>query len=149
MQDNRVAGMEYLPSGLRPDFIDKNRDTVDTEPANIEIVSHKRSGKSFRFSYKYDGDEPMLNFTVPLIRYHGYKGTYTSPEGETSRIPVNRSENGLVLIQLPNSSGTIHVAYHKTAFEKAGEVISLLTLFSIIFFIIQKQKKKLLFVQFH
>ena len=120
MQDNRVAGMEYLPSGLRPEFIDKNRDTVGTEPANI------------------------------VIRYHGYKGTYTSPEGETSRIPVKRSENGLVLIQLPNSSsGTIHVAYQKTAFEKAGEVISLLTLFSIIFFIIQKQKKKLLFVQFH
>ncbi len=142
MQDNRVAGMEYLPSGLRAEFIDKNRDTVGKDPSDVEITSHKRSGLSFTFSYQYAGDEPLLRFTVPLIRYYGYKGTYTSPDGETTPVPVDRSENGLALVQLPNSSGgTIRVAYHKTGFEKAGEIISLLTMFCGIFFVIQKQKK--------
>lgn len=141
MQDNRVAGMEYLPTGLSPEFIDKNRDTVGREPSDIEITSHKRSGLSFTFSFAYDGDEPFLNFTVPLIRYHGYTGTYTSPDGKNDPIPVNRSENGLALVRVPNSqTGTIRVAYHKTAFEKTGEAISLLTLSAALYLFIRKKR---------
>lgn len=128
MQDNRVAGMEYMPVGLSAEFIDKNRDTVAAEPAGVQILSHKRRGLSFTFSFAYEGDAETLSFTVPLIRYYGYKGSFTGPDGMAVPVDVGKSENGLALVRVPNTgSGAIQVAYHKTVSEIIGEIISIFT----------------------
>ena len=133
MQDNRVAGMEYMPIGLSVEFIDKNRDTVAVIPEDTEILSHKRRGLSFTFSFAYSGEEDSLRFIVPLIRYYGYKGSYTGPDGKAIPVEIDKSENGLALVNLFDvKSGKIEVAYHKTNFELAGEIISLLTLTGLI-----------------
>ena len=133
MQDNRVAGMEYMPIGLSAEFIDKNRATVTADTDQVKIISHKRRGLSFAFSFEYEGESDSLAFTLPLIRYYGYKGSYTTPDGEIVPVEVEKSENGLALVRLSDiSSGSVQVAYHKTGFEITGEIISLLTLFGII-----------------
>ena len=129
MQDNRVAGMEYLPSGLKPEFIDKNRDTVGCDPADIEIRSHKRRGLSFTFDFAYGGDAGELVFDVPLIRYHGFRGTFRGEDGTAVPVTVGRSETGLVQIRVPAvPEGTVSVALHKTNMEKAGELITIIAL---------------------
>ncbi len=141
MQDNRVAGMEYMPIGLRAEFIDKNRDTVASLPEDVEILSHKRRGLTFSFSFAYSGDEPSLTFVVPLIRYYGYRGTFTPENGDPMPIDVGRSENGLVSVRVPAvNSGSILVSFHKTGFEIVGEILSLLTLFAGFFCIFRKRR---------
>ena len=140
MQDNRVAGMEYMPIGLDPEFVDKNRDTVAVIPEDAEILSHKRRGLSFTFSFAYDGDEDTLTFTVPLIRYYGFRGSFTGPDGNTAPVSVGKSSNGLAQVQIPSATGgTINVAYHKTAYEWTGEIITLLTIFLITGYLITKK----------
>lgn len=129
MQDNRVAGMEYMPIGLSAEFIDKNRDTVAADPVETRITSQKRRGLSFTFTFEYAGNADTLTFTIPLIRYYGYKGTFTNSDGKTVPIEVEKSENGLALVRVKNTgSGTVQAAYHKTGFELAGEIISLVTI---------------------
>ena len=144
MQDNRVAGMEYMPIGLSAEFIDKNRDTVAVDPAEIRILSHKRRDLSFTFSFEYEGVSDQLTFTIPLIRYYGYKGTFTNSDGEIMPVEIEKSENGLVQVRLANvSSGSVQVAYHKTGFEIAGEIISFAVFFGIISFILFRKRQKL------
>lgn len=141
MQDNRVAGMEYMPDGLSPEFIDKNRDTVGTEPENITILSHKRRGLSFTFSFDYSGEDPWLYFTVPLIRYHGYRGVFTDGNGSSAPLEIERSEDGLVLVRLPAcSGGTVSVSFHKTPYEITGEIITLLTVFGVLGYSLLKRR---------
>ena len=141
MQDNRVAGMEYMPIGLSAEFIDKNRDTVGVAPDEIRILSHKRRGLSFTFSFENEGGSDQLIFTIPLIRYYGYKGTFTNSDGEIMPVEIEKSENGLAQVRLDNvSSGSIQAAYHKTGFEIAGEIITLLTLFGIIGYTIYRKR---------
>jgi hypothetical protein len=140
MQDNRVAGMEYMPIGLDPEFVDKNRDTVAAIPEDVEIISHKRRGLSFTFAFSYEGDEETLTFTIPLIRYYGFRGSFTDPDGSTAPIIVGKSSNGLAQVQIPSAAGgTVNVAYHKTAYEWAGEIITLLTMFLIAGYVITKK----------
>ena len=140
MQDNRVAGMEYMPIGLSAEFIDKNRDTVAAIPEDVEIISHKRRGLSFTFSFAYNGDEETMTFIVPLIRYYGFKGSFTGPDGNTAPIRVGKSSNGLAQIQIPSvADGTVKVAYHKTGYEWAGEIITLLTISGIIAILLRKK----------
>ncbi len=143
MQDNRVAGMEYMPIGLSAEFIDKNRDTVAAIPEDVEIISHKRRGLSFTFSFTYNGDEETMTFIVPLIRYYGFKGCFTGPDGNTAPISVGKSSNGLAQIQIPSvADGTVKVAYHKTGYEWAGEIITLLTISGIIAILLRKKSQR-------
>ncbi len=140
MQDNRVAGMEYMPIGLSAEFIDKNRDTVAAIPEDVEIISHKRSGLSFTFSFAYSGDEETLTFNIPLIRYYGFRGSFTDSDGNTVPISVGKSSNGLAQVQIPSAEGgTVNVAYHKTAYEWAGEIITLLTISGITAILLRKK----------
>lgn len=142
MQDNRIAGMEYMPIGLSAEFIDKNRDTVGVVPPEINITSHKRRGLSFSFSFEYEGESDSLAFTVPLIRYYGYKGTFTNSDKVTVPVKVEKSENGLALVRLSNvNSGSVLVSYQKTAFEKTGEMISLAAVIITISSIVRKKQK--------
>ncbi len=138
MQDNRVAGMEYLPSGLRAEFIDKNRDTVKSDPEDVQILSHKRRGLSFTFDFSYSGDAEKLTFDVPLIRYHGFQGTFTPENGTRIPLEIGRNKVGLVQVQVDAvPSGSVTVAYRKTLMEKLGEAVTGATLFcigAVIFF---------------
>lgn len=140
MQDNRVAGMEYMPIGLSAEFIDKNRNTVAAIPEDVEIISHKRRGLSFTFSFVYNGDEETLTFIVPLIRYYGFRGSLTDPDGNTAPISVGKSSNGLAQVQIQSAAdGTVKVAYHKTGYEWAGEIITLLTISGVIAILLRKK----------
>ncbi|MBR6089581.1 MAG: hypothetical protein IKP86_06585, partial [Anaerolineaceae bacterium] len=99
-------------------------------PENITILSHKRRGLAFTFSFDYRGDASGLYFKVPLIRYHGYQGVFTDENGSRTPLEIGRSEDGLVLVHLPaDSKGTVSVSYHKTPYEITGEIITLLTIF--------------------
>lgn len=144
MQDNRVAGMEYLPSGLSAEFIDKNRDTVACDPPEIEILSHKRRGLSFTFDFAYRGDAEELVFDIPLIRYHGFRGTFRAADEDPVPVTVGRSDVGLVQVRVKAvPEGTVSVAYHKTNMEKAGEIITILTLLGIMVTILHRKYKRL------
>jgi hypothetical protein len=142
MQDNRVAGMEYLPSGLRAEFIDKNRDTVKCDPEDVQILSHKRRGLSFTFDFSYSGDAEKLTFDVPLIRYYGFRGTFTPENGTRIPLEIGRNKVGLAQVQVDSiPSGSVTVAYHKTMMEKIGEAVTAATLLGIGAFMIFRKKR--------
>ena len=136
MQDNRVAGMEYMPRGLTAEFIDKNGDTVlcDTD---AEILSHKRSGLSFTFSYSGAGEG--TDFAVPLTSYYGFKAELTDDSGNTEEIPVGRSDNGLVSVR-GTGSGTIRVWLAKTTAQRMSECVSLCTVVLIGVYCLRKRR---------
>jgi hypothetical protein len=136
MQDNRVAGMEYMPQGLTAEFIDKNADTVlcDTD---AEILSHKRSGLSFTFSYSGAGEG--TDFAVPLTSYYGFKAELTDDAGSTEEIPVGRSDNGLVSVR-GTGSGTIRVWLAKTTAQRVSECVSLCTVILIGVYCLRKRR---------
>ena len=136
MQDNRAMGEEYLPQGLTAEFIDKNGDNVlcDTD---AEILSHKRSGLSFTFSYSGAGEG--TDFSVPLTSYYGFKAELTDEDGNTEGIPVGRSDNGLVSVR-GTGSGTIRVWLEKTTAQRVSECVSLCTVVLIGVYCLRKRR---------
>ncbi len=137
MQDNRAMGEEYLPQGLTAEFVDKNADTVlyDTD---AEILSHKRRGLSFTFSYSGAGED--TEFIVPLTGYYGFKAELTDADGNTAELPVERSANGLLSVHA-GGEGTIRVWLAKTAAQRLSEGISLLSCVVIALYFLRKRQK--------
>ncbi|MBQ6509522.1 MAG: hypothetical protein IJI07_08630 [Flexilinea sp.] len=130
MQDNRVSGAEYLPQGLDSDFPDKNADTVfipENDPG-LKITAHDRQRLSFRFSYELPEGSPEVKISVPLIYYTGFRGTLTAEDGTVIRPEIGWDARGLVSLSNSGiSKGTVFVSYQKTAVQRAGEAITLLT----------------------
>ena len=139
MQNNRVSGGEYKPIGLSIEYIDKNRDTVKTDPANVPIVYHDRKGLTFTFSWAAAENE-IVDFEVPLIDYVGYRAELTTEDGKTKSIPVRRADNGLVLVNNDGQAyGSIHVHFEKTVIQKAADGFSVIS-YLVLFFIMSKRR---------
>ena len=139
MQNNRVSGGEYKPVGLSIEYIDKNRDTIKTDPENVQIVHHDRRGLTFTFSWAAAKNEIVI-FEVPLIDYVGYQAELASEDGSLRPIPVQRSDNGLVLVNNHGyDHGSIHVHFEKTAIQKAADVFSII---SYLFLLLLLMKRK-------
>ncbi len=145
MQNNRVSGAEYLPQGLDSDFPDKNADTVfiPNNNTDLRITFHDRRRLTFRFSYELSEDSGEVRFSLPLIYYTGFRGTLTDENGKIIHPEIGWDEKGLVSISNSGiSKGTIYVGYEKTAVQRIGECITLISIFCAAMFLIRKKHDK-------
>ncbi len=143
LQQNRIGGGEYLPRYLNIEFADKNRDTVLYNDLPIEIKEHDRQGLRFRFSYSLSNVSDSDIFEIPLAYYTGYHGQLTTEDGKKIPLEIIQSMKGLTSITgINENNGTIQVWYEKTMLQKAGEIITTLTVFAGIAVTIFKLKKR-------
>ena len=139
LQQNRVGGAEYMPRGIDLEFVDKNRDTVLFNGEPVSITDHDRKGLGFTFTYDLPAITREDVFDVPLAFYTGYRGRLTGSDGKVVPLEVFQGSRGLAAVSgISENSGTIEVRYQKTGLQKAGEVISLLTLCA--WFVIRKKR---------
>ena len=131
MQDNRVSGEEYLPTGLDSDYPGKNADTVNLTESDISLTikAHKRQKLGFSFNYEVPEDSGIVHFSVPLIYYTGFRGTLTTEDGTVLHPVITWDDKGLVsLSNEGHSRGTVSVTYQKTPIQWTGECITVISL---------------------
>ena len=148
MQDNRVSGGEYMPLGLDNTFPGKNADTVLITESDtpLTVTSHKRQKLGFSFEYEINEEDGPVHFSIPLIYYTGYQGSFTAEDGTVLKIPVGWDSRGLVNISGEGlSRGKITVQYRKTTIQYIGEALTLLSICLLIYTDRQKFKDKIHF----
>ena len=135
MQDNRVSGEEYMPLGLDSEFPDKNADTVLlAEDVPLTITAHKRQKLGFSFAYEIPEDQVDVHFSVPLIYYTGFRASLTAEDGTVLHPAVSWDDKGLVSVSSEGiPRGSVSVAYEKTACQRIGECITVLSVILILF----------------
>ena len=135
MQDNRVSGEEYLPSGLHKDYPGKNADTVNLVEADIPltITAHDRQKLGFSFTYEIPEDSGEVHFSVPLIYYTGFRGTLTTEDGNVLYPEITWDDMGLVALSNEGyTRGSVSVKYQKTPVQWVGECVALITLICLL-----------------
>ena len=110
-------------------FIDTNvADTRDHEPktsADIDIVSYNKHGTNVEVMIKASSDGYL---SLPLFGFEGYKVTLNGKE-----IPWYRGENNKITIDiLSGTEGIIHIAYHGKLLWRILDIISFITLSSML-----------------
>lgn len=133
------GGQEYLPIELDYDklqlnsyisFLD-NDQQIPVSKDGIRTTAYIEKGYKATF------------VEVPCIYYLGYVSNITSPEGTVTPLAVEKSENGLVKVIVPdNLYGTINVWYDGTQLQEISYFISLATSIVVcVAFGIYKYKK--------
>ncbi len=125
---------EYLPVKLvnNIDYITKRTSGVYVLDGRALIVNQEKNG--FNFTFRAEGVNDA-KLELPYIYYHGYT-TYVNGK----EIENYESENGFIEINL-NEDGDVVVKYTGTDIEKAGYIISAITLLGIIVYCITKKFK--------
>ena len=146
MQDNRVSGGEYMPLGLDNTFPGKNADTIlitESDTA-LDVLMHKRQRLGFTFEYELPSESGTIHFSVPLIYYTGFQGTLTTENDMLIKMPVTWDSRGLVSLSNEGySRGRITVQYQKTAVQRIGETLSLLSICFLMFTGLKNRKGKM------
>ena len=135
LRDKVIHGAEYMPPAFDPAFIDVNKDKVNTDDELTRIIESRRRKLGFEISFeRIEGDEAVF-YEVPLVYIYGYHARLTDENGVSKEIPVGKDDIGLILLSDEgHPQGTFRVDYQKTAMQKAGDLISALTLVCLIFF---------------
>lgn len=118
------GGQEYLPVELDYDklqlnsyiaFLDNNQQ-IPVAKDGIRTTAYIEQGYKATFA------------EVPCIYYLGYVSNITSPEGVVTPLAVEKSENGLVKVIIPdNLYGTLNVWYDRTDLQRISYFVSLAT----------------------
>ena len=135
MQDNRVSGAEYLPSGFDNSFPGKNADTVRLVESDIPltITAHKRQKLGFSFTYEIPENSGEVHFSIPLNYYTGFRGTLTTEDGTVLHPAITWDKRGLVSLGNEGMTrGIVSVKYQKTPVQWIGECISSLSILAVI-----------------
>lgn len=133
------GGQEYLPVELDYDrlqlnsyiaFLDNNQQ-IPVSKDGIRTTAYIEQGYKATF------------VEVPCIYYLGYVSNITSPEGVVTPFAVEKSENGLTKVIVPdNLYGTLNVWYDGTELQDISYFISLATSVVLcVVFVIYKLKK--------
>ncbi len=132
------GGQEYLPVEVDYDrlllnsyiaFLDNNQQ-IPVSKDGIRTTAYIEQGYKATF------------VEIPCIYYLGYVSNITSPEGIVTPLAVQKSENGLVKVIVPdNLYGTLNVWYDRTEIQEVSYFISLATIIVVcISFIIYRYK---------
>ena len=102
---------------------------------------HKKlTDVSFTYSAKVDS-----TITIPLVNYPGYIAT----DQKGNEIQIKENSNHVMVVLLPKGEGNVEIHYNGLLLFKISDIISLMTLVFIVFYMIQiqRQKKWNLFMQ--
>lgn len=134
------GGQEYLPVETDYDYLLNNSFIMTTDTGAKAAVSKENFKCTFFLEQYYNAS----SVEVPFIYYLGYVGNITTPEGQVTPLAIEKSENGLLKIIVPdNLYGTINVWYDGTPLQNISYIISIATiLITAVSFGIYKLKYK-------
>ncbi len=139
MENNRTGSNMYLPIGFELDFVDKNRDTVLSSDPEFETISHKRGNLSFTFEFAVSDDH--VDIEIPLLYYTGYRAELSTDSGRQN-LATTRSSNGLIKVSVDGTHhGSITARYVKTIAQHAGDIITLMTIVSLVCLPVIRRKR--------
>ena len=124
--DKNAADALYLPEGVSLNTYVNRGETVTS---NREEIQYQwiREADEIKISIE---ENPSVDgvLELPLYMYKGYAAK--SESGES--LPVVKSENGLVSVEIGDYVGGIRVWYCGTLVQRVSDIITLLTIFSFL-----------------
>lgn len=138
-QNSHYVGKgEWVPEGVTDAvFNGEGNDMVVAGGTNLQWTTRKYN--HYAFSVKENNGK---TYTAPLLYYKGYRAKLTLPNGKTQELPVSKSEEGLVKLELQQEmNGVIEVWYAGTAIQKLSNVMSCVVILGIVIAFALKYKK--------
>jgi len=132
--DKNAADCMYLPENVWGGTYEKRGEVVEADKEGIEFV-WKRTTKGIVVDVKENPYE-QVSLEFPLYIYKGYVGV--TEEG-TVMIP-ERSEDGLVCLEIGAYEGELQVSYKGTMCQKISDLITILTMLTFAISSCRKRK---------
>lgn len=134
-----VGAGEWLPQGLDAEVTALTQArTVNVDGADTS-QELRRDGTNFLFDTEKGGRQYIL----PLMYYKGYEAWLYCEDGTSVRLPLDASDNALVRVHnTEGKAGEIQVEYDGTALQKLSLLISLVSFFCILIYIVVKHIKR-------
>ncbi len=130
----QLYSCEYLPAGTDLDEITRGRYEYSD---GITIEDIRKTGTSLSCWVKNAGGDGYME--VPLTLYKGYEAIYVEGEKE---LEITAGYNNAIRVEIPaDFLGTVEIAFKEPVYWRIAEVISLLTIISLIGYGILEWKK--------
>ena len=142
-----IETRENVPIILNKDSSIENSQIKEDERQNIDsknesadsknqIKNYYKNGTNCSFEISANSTEKDLEIELPYIYYIGYNVQYTDESGIAHKVETYESENGFLCIDVPNENITVNVKYTGTVLMKVAYIVSLITVFALLFFAI-------------
>lgn len=130
------GGQEYLPVETNYNYLLANSFIMTADTGAKAAIAKE----DFKCTFILEDYYNASSVEVPFIYYLGYVANITTPEGEVTPLSIEKSENGLLKLIIPDKLyGTINVWYDGTQIQNISYLISLTTiLITAISFIVYK-----------
>ena len=128
--------------GIKNDYVENRKLGPLVPSGEAEICDENENGLSLEFNVKNAKEGTIVE--LPYIYYLGYSANMND-NGENKKIDTFESENGFVAIKIGENVENAHIKirYSGTILEKAGYVISAVSILGIVCFeIFNKRKSK-------
>ena len=129
-----IGNAEYLPYGFN------SQDNKVHNIKNEEEIKFTRKSTKLEFYYENTEDEMIIH--IPLTYYKGYVA-YIENDGTKTEICVSKDEQTKNVIVSNDEilTGKITVEYKMTVIQKAGYIITYVTLLSLTIYVCYKEYK--------
>lgn len=130
-----ISGAEYLPYGADATLFMPHAPVAGSE---VEIVGYEKKSLGAE-AYIINRSERVEPVSFPLLYYKGYQA-YDGYSGE--QLDCYAGENFEVTVDLPTGfDGMLEVRFESPWYWRAGEVVTLVSLVSLVVFLVLKRGK--------
>lgn len=136
-KSNYVGAGEWLPLEIEEDVINLTAiEDVISDTGESQQLIRNQGDYSFRTCEKAN------EYILPLIYYKGYRARIEFDDGSSQELLIDQSENALVQVYNDlGQQGVIHVKYAGTSVQNVSEILSMLTVITILVGILYKCRK--------
>ena len=125
------GGQEYLPVETDYDYLLENSFIVSTNTGAKTAIAKENFKGTFVLEDYYEATWAE----VPFVYYLGYVSTITTPTGEVIPLQVEKSDNGLLKLIIPEGVyGIVNVWYDGTQLQEFSYIISVVTILCVCMF---------------
>ncbi|RDY31091.1 hypothetical protein [Lachnotalea glycerini] len=128
IDENRIAGGEYLYTDTNPDLIKERGDITQTSSDRLLITNYSRNLGSIVLDLENTSTNQEY-IEVPLLYYPGYIAELESG----TRLTIERGENNVMRIDVPaDTKGVLTIKYRGRKLWDLCTAVSILTLLSLL-----------------
>lgn len=131
------ATFEYLPSKAfeNLNYVKNRENKVYLLNGKADISNEDKNGTNLSFEVSNVEENTVIE--LPYIWYLGYNVTLKNDNNEPQKLEIFESDNGFLAAKLPDiDNGIIKVEYNGTIVMKISICVSILTLLSLIIYIV-------------
>lgn len=140
---NRAMGgqKEYLPVNAfnNIEYLMERKQTIVIKNGKGEAKTIRNKTPYLQFSLNLEGNE-NVTVEIPRIFYFGYKIKLKDTYGNVKELNYYENENGLIEF-IVTKTGEIEVSYEGTNINKVANIISIITIFVFIIYIIKSENQ--------